>query len=608
MKIVTTRTLYVLAATGLVAVLGFLLVQTRAVDFDVHNEILSSLRELKQVDAEWNVDVLRAKTGLASNYDKVASPLPLIESLKTTLTSKSSSFWQGRADSNLRLVGLLDAYSKLMDRKIDGIEHFKSQNAILRNSSRFLPVAATDLVEATRASGIAANEKADIERALNNLLTDTMTYSLTPDEALRERISKGTRQLGQLTATLPLAVAELAGTLVAHVGMVLKQQESGARLLAELGALPTAKAIDDLSDAHTQENEKLLISQQIYRQALIAYSVFLLLLLGYAAWRLFGNYRLLNQANSTLQATNQDLKESQVHLVQAEKMSALGQMVAGIAHEINTPLAYVKGTFSVLKDQLTPIQELATHSYDLSRLMRAPERNQAAMKSQLRVIDTSARSVVEGNVLQEMATLLKDGIHGIEQISEIVLNLKNFSRLDRAKVSNFSVQAGLDSTLMLANHMLKNKVEIRKDYGDVPNISGSPSQINQVFLNIISNAVQAMPERAEPNIITLRTALEDDQTLRVEIQDNGNGIPKDVLPKIFDPFFTTKAIGQGTGMGLSISYKIIQEHGGKLLVDTEAGIGTVFTILLPIKAAQTAAKADQPAVEAVSGEELLFAV
>jgi two-component system, NtrC family, sensor kinase len=208
--------------------------------------------------------------------------------------------------------------------------------------------------------------------------------------------------------------------------------------------------------------------------------------------------------------------------------------------------------------------------------------------------------VVEGNVLEEMATLLKDGIHGIEQISEIVLNLKNFSRLDRAKVSNFSVPAGLDSTLLLANHLLKNKVEIRKDYGAVPNISGSPSQINQVFLNIISNAVQAMPERAEANIITLRTAMEDDKTVRVEIQDNGNGIPKDVLPKIFDPFFTTKAIGQGTGMGLSISYKIIQEHGGKLLVDTEAGVGTVFTILLPV----TSVQGKQ---EAFTEDELLLA-
>jgi two-component system, NtrC family, sensor kinase len=600
MKINTTRTLYALAATGLVAVLGVLYMQTREVDFDGQNEILGAMRQLKQVDAEWNVDVLRAKTGLTSNYDKVASPLPLIESLKDTLTRKSGDFWRDRAESSARLIGLLNAYSKLMDIKITAIENFKSQNAILRNSSRFLPVAATDLVDATRDGSIAAGTKADIERALNNLLTDTMTYSLTPDEPLRERISAGTRQLGALTAPLPQEVRERTETLVAHVGTVLKQQEQGAKLLAELSALPTAKAIDDLSDAHTQEHEKLLGSQQIYRQALIGYSVFLLLLLGFVGWRLFKNYGLLSQTNSTLHKTNQELKESQVHLVQAEKMSALGQMVAGIAHEINTPLAYVKGTFSVLNEQLLPIQELATRSYGFTREMRASDRDRASLNHQLLGVEASAKSVVEHGVLQEMGTLLKDGIHGIEQISEIVLNLKNFSRLDRAKVSDFSVHAGLDSTLLLANNVLKNKVQIRKDYGDVPFVSGSPSQINQVFLNIISNAVHAMPERAEPNIITLRTAMEDEATVRVEIQDNGSGIPKDVLPKIFDPFFTTKPIGQGTGMGLSISYKIIQEHGGKLTVDTEHGIGTVFTILLPIKASQAA-------VAAVHDDELPLA-
>jgi len=196
---------------------------------------------------------------------------------------------------------------------------------------------------------------------------------------------------------------------------------------------------------------------------------------------------------------------------------------------------------------------------------------------------------VEHRVLDEVATLLEDGIHGIDQIAEIVQNLKNFSRLDRAKISEFSVQAGLDSTLLLARHLLKGKVEVRKEYGAVRAIHGSPSQINQVFLNIVTNAVQAMPQRAEPNVLTLRTAMDDAGTVRVEIQDNGSGIPKDVMSKIFDPFFTTKPIGQGTGMGLSISYKIIQEHGGRILVDSEPGIGTVFTILLPVKAPERAA-------------------
>ena len=136
---------------------------------------------------------------------------------------------------------------------------------------------------------------------------------------------------------------------------------------------------------------------------------------------------------------------------------------------------------------------------------------------------------------------------------------------------------------------------MRKVYGSVPSVEGSPSQINQVFLNIITNAVHAMPQRAEPNVIELRTSVEDGTTLRIDIQDNGKGIPPDVLPKIFDPFFTTKPIGQGTGMGLSISYKIIQEHGGRITVDSVADVGTTFSIFLPIKGVFAEASGQQAA-------------
>ena len=143
--------------------------------------------------------------------------------------------------------------------------------------------------------------------------------------------------------------------------------------------------------------------------------------------------------------------------------------------------------------------------------------------------------------------------------------------------------------MLLARNLLKNTVEIRQEHLDVPKIQCSPSQINQVFLNIISNAAQAMADRAEKGVITLRTMREGDEMVRVEIQDNGSGIPKDVLPRIFDPFFTTKPIGKGTGMGLSISYKIIQQHGGMILVDSEQGVGTLFSILLPIRALEQSA-------------------
>ena len=178
-----TRIGYAFAALALIAVLGFLVVMTRSVGFDANNEIVAALRQLKQIDAEWNVDVLRSKTGLNNSYDPVASPLPLIEALAVQLQKKSEVMGPG-AESNKRLQPLLLAYEKSMGQKIALIENFKSQNAILRNSSRFLPVAAADLIEAVRAGSTAPASKAQVEESLNTLLTNTMTYALTPETAL----------------------------------------------------------------------------------------------------------------------------------------------------------------------------------------------------------------------------------------------------------------------------------------------------------------------------------------------------------------------------------------------------------------------------------------
>ena len=612
-----TRLGYTFATLALIAVFGFLNVMTRSVDFDANNEIVATLRKLKQIDAGWNVDVLRSRSGLNNSDDPVASPLPLIGALAGQLQKQSGLSLDQGAQSSVRLQPLLDNYEKAMSQKIALIENFKSQNAILRNSSRLLPVAATDLIDTARANGPAAAGRVQFEASLNTLLASTMAYALAPESDLKERIDEGMRGLQQQVQGLPGAVRERADTLVALVGTILKQQQSGNRLLGELAALPVAGAIDALSDAYAQQHEQLLVSQQKYGQMLIAYSAFLLLLLAYIGWRLFKSCRLLDAIrltlqkknaelgesqrlfdaiHSKLQKKNAELKESQAYMVQTEKMSALGQMIAGIAHEINTPLAYVKGTMDVLAEQLAPVMELARHCQQFASALRQPPRGRdsAALNVQLRNVEAISHDLIEAGVLEDMNTLLKDGVHGIEKISEIVLNLKNFSRMDRARVSEFSVQEGLKSTLLLARNLLKNSIEIRLEYQDVPNIYCSPSQINQVFLNIISNAAHAvsdLTEKGEKGVITLRTMTEGDDMVRVEIQDNGSGIPTDVLPRIFDPFFTTKEIGKGTGMGLSISYKIIQQHRGMILVNSELGAGTVFAILLPICALE------QPAIE-----------
>ncbi|MDR2219904.1 MAG: GHKL domain-containing protein [Methylobacillus sp.] len=589
-----TRTIAIaIFAATLIVILGVLVMKTRAFDINAQNEINNTLRDLRQLDSEWDVDVLRAKIGLSSNYDRVASPLARITTLKDSLAAQSAALWGDYSDSYARLTSLTTAYSKLMDDKISLIEQFKSQNAILRNSSHYLPVAASELAVTVRSEDILLrnSNRAEFESALNNLLTDLAEFegvTGVADATLRDRITTHSADLVRSMEPFSQEAHMQATTLLTHMQTLLKQQDIGEQLLTDLGKVDTLGAINALGNAYNQEQAGILTEQQFWLRALIIYSVILLLLLTYAGWRIVRSIRLLNQSNTALGKAYRDLQESQVQLIQSEKMSGLGRMVAGVAHEINTPLAYVSGTLSVLQDQLAPLGKLTTLVHDFIGLLRSKPQDKTAVNKTLLEIEADATAVTEQGVLTEIDTLLKDGMHGIDQISEIVLNLKNFSRVDRVQVSNFSVEAGLDSTLVLANNVLKtHDVAIHKNYGGAPTINGSPSQINQVFLNLITNAAQAMPaDREEQNVITLSTSMEDHDTVRIEIEDNGAGIPKDVLPNVFDPFFTTKPIGEGTGMGLSICFQIIEAHGGRIQVDSEQDVGTIFTILLPIKAAQ----------------------
>ena len=294
-----TRIGYALAVIALIAVLGFLIAKTRAVNFDANTKVVATLRDLKQLDAEWNVDVLRSKTGLNNSYDPVASPLPLIDSLDSQLQNTTQAFFGTGSGDSERLEALLAAHKTAMDKKIALIEQFKSQNAILRNSSRFLPVAATDLIETVRAEP-ATSGTAQIEQSLNRVLTDAMSYALTPEEDLKARIEAGAQALQQQVEPMPEAVRERANTLVAHVNTILKQQQIGDGLLGELAVLPVASTIDALAEGYAQAHDQRLQTQQKYAQALMVYSVLLLLLLGYIGWRLFKSYRLLNSTHSAL--------------------------------------------------------------------------------------------------------------------------------------------------------------------------------------------------------------------------------------------------------------------------------------------------------------------
>ena len=290
--------------------------------------------------------------------------------------------------------------------------------------------------------------------------------------------------------------------------------------------------------------------------------------------------RKVRERTQELAKAYQRLKASQAQLVQSEKMASLGQMVAGVAHEINTPLGYVKNNVETMQDMLVPIEELVVANQELLQLVSADIINESAVTQQMDTVTGLTHSLQEDDVLKDMQELSKDSIYGIEQISDIVISLKNFSRLDQAKEAQIDLNENLDNVLKIAHNLLKHKVTVKKDYGKIPKIQCSPSQINQVFLNLITNAAQAIEK--EPGLLTIKT-MTDNKRVQVTIKDNGKGISHEVLPKIFDPFFTTKPVGHGTGLGLSISYQIIRQHKGSIKVASEPGKGAKFVVTLPIK-------------------------
>lgn len=275
-----------------------------------------------------------------------------------------------------------------------------------------------------------------------------------------------------------------------------------------------------------------------------------------------------------LEKTNLDLKNTQVHLVQAEKMSSLGLLTAGIAHEINNPINFVSSGVQSLTKNFGEIDSFLANYQKVLALDSLDEIKKYA--AVLREDEDFLHEIQDAS-----KELLDDVRYGILRITEIVNGLRSFSRHDEAEIKETDLNESFDSALLILKNKYKNKTEIVKEMDEsLPQIQCFPGQLNQVFVNLINNAIDAIDENG---VITIKTLNLDDQSIEIRISDNGSGMPEDIKDKIFDPFFTTKEIGKGTGLGLSISHGIIEKHQGKIRVESKMGVGTTFVINLPKK-------------------------
>ncbi|MER1069693.1 ATP-binding protein [Pseudomonas aeruginosa] len=283
------------------------------------------------------------------------------------------------------------------------------------------------------------------------------------------------------------------------------------------------------------------------------------------------------QRNRVLRKALVDLKESQAQLVQSEKMASLGQMVAGVAHELNTPLGYVGNNLALLEELSDPLLRLADAQAALVDCLGDPQCDEARLAQALQAADAVRREAAVEQLREDLRQLFVDTRYGLGQIGELVSGLKDFARLDRAFSEEVDLNDCVRNAVLIARTAIKDKAEISSQLGKLPLIACAPSQINQVLLNLLTNAAQAMERFGR----ILLKSWADERQVFLSVQDNGKGMPAEVLGRIFDPFFTTKPVGQGTGLGLSISYKIIQQHGGTIRVASEPGRGTRFLISLP---------------------------
>jgi signal transduction histidine kinase len=295
---------------------------------------------------------------------------------------------------------------------------------------------------------------------------------------------------------------------------------------------------------------------------------------------------IVRRADRIIASQERDRDQAHQQLAQSEKMAALGQMVAGVAHQLNTPLAFSKSNVALVIEQLAAFDAPVKVAARISALVREVPGdsillNVGRARGRLEALDACPED------LGAMKEMLGDVLKGIDQMSELVVHMRDFTRLDRARVAEFDVNEGLKSVVYLAKSVIPNAIEVVEAYGPIPQIVCTPSQLNQIFLNLIINASQAIEGGGR---ITVATR-EDAGSVRIDVTDTGTGIPEEILERIFEPYFTTKPEGVGTGLGLNIARDIARAHGGDITVASAPGRGATFTVLLPVEAGDEMARA-----------------
>ena len=569
-KYAITLFLLILIGVGLTA---FLFTQDEKLDQTVFLQTTESIRNLQTLDK--NLLVLLDQSRFNSDFDH--------DALLETSYQLSEEF------SNLRYDALfeeIESSPALSEAVINFDENYASREEELEIYAEANGELSSALAETRRLTReIQSADLGTTADAVNGLLgkinTQLFALALGSSEIEGDALIS---QLNDLQVEAPTATLELFGNYKEAVMAIASNNSDAVQSYELLSGLQTGQLLDAIEKEYVNYHNQAIKGSNQFRNALIIYGLLLLLALGIFAQQIRRNFLFLEQevADRTeeIKTAYEELQESQEQLIQSEKMASLGQMVAGVAHEINTPLGYVSSNVDTLKLNIDDLSSLFVDLDSLNTSVLAKDRdNKLITQNLVKTLQTYKDSEAK-DLMEESGQLLGDGAYGLQEISKLVTSLKDFARLDRQTTEAVNLNDGIESSLTIAsNHIKENNVEVVRDFAELPDVRCIPSKLNQLFLNIITNASQAMgPDGGQ--LLVKSENLADH--VRITFVDEGVGMDEETKQKMFDPFFTSKEIGSGTGLGMSIAYKIVEAHKGSINVESELGVGTAIAITLPV--------------------------
>ena len=585
------------ATTALIAVLVFLYAKTQRYDETDYFENVASLRHLKQLDAQWELDVLKSRIGINAHYDRLAGSLTDLSALLERFESETG---QQRHDDSAELAVAAATLRNAIEGKAVLIERFKSNNSVLRNSLAFLPTAAEDVQQLLRRSEEAAPRAAVSRRVsttVNDLLLACMLYS---QSASGERGAEIQRALSLLASDQPMLSPEVQDRLEifrAHVGAIVREQPAVNTLLGDIAAMPTATRIDEVNGAVIAEQQRASAQNQRYREYLLVFSAVLIGLLMYAAIRVVRSHAVINRVNQELQGANEnlerrvqertrELRQAQSELVTTARQAGMAEVATNVLHNVGNVLNSVNVSAGLIASHLRAskiqgltraVQLMNEHADDVGTFLATDPKGKMlpGYLGQLsQVLVTEQQGVIE-----ELLALTKSVDHIKEVIATQQAHAGASSQVEPAQVCDLME----DALRMNASALQRRGVVVQREFACVPELPLDKARLLQILLNLISNAGQATdgaPDR-EPRLM-LRVGLVEDRSLRIDVVDNGVGTATENLTRVFAHGFTTKK--DGHGFGLHSAVIAAQEMGGTLTAHSDGpGTGARFTLELPVK-------------------------